>query len=250
MLENAPAHIAVEWISNDRPRRYAVTAVSLFTTKNGLDSLRYVYEYDANDPNGIEGIPFVREGKEGKRTAERGEMQDYYSHMHEKTFRAQTFNTIKDYKLYLEEQYHIISSEWESIAKINSSEGGVEAFFDDCKSTNQLFDRLLIPTVENSIVGHDAQLFADMFEQQHTSFKNYKKLKGTIEENKQIERQLENYVSTYERLHKRQQEYEKIKQRAKGNWNETIKEKQLFGIEQTNTLEKLAEWKKSNHTIK
>ncbi|TXK85895.1 hypothetical protein FVE24_19300, partial [Parageobacillus sp. SY1] len=52
-LENAPAHIAIEWMLNDEPRRYVVTAVSLFMTNNGLDSLRYVYEYNANDPHGI-----------------------------------------------------------------------------------------------------------------------------------------------------------------------------------------------------
>ncbi len=252
MLENAPAHIAIEWIANDHPRRYVVTAVSLFTTKQGLDSLRYVYEYDANDPNGIEEIPFVRGGKEGKRTAERGEMQDYYSHMREKTFSARTFNTIKDYKSYIEEQYHIISSEWESIAKINSSEGGVEAFFDDCKSTNQLFDRLLIPVVENSIVGHDAAIFADMFETRHASLKNYKKLKETIEENKRIETQLEQYVRTFERFHQRHVDYEKIKQQAKGTWNEIIKENQLFAAERAETLIKFEEWKTSsrNHKVK
>ena len=33
VLENAPAHIAIEWIINDKPRRYVVTTVSLFTTK-------------------------------------------------------------------------------------------------------------------------------------------------------------------------------------------------------------------------
>ncbi|NMD69340.1 hypothetical protein HHO41_03500 [Bacillus sp. DNRA2] len=250
VLENAPAHIAIEWIANDVPRRYVVTAVSLFTTKQGLDSLRYVYEYDANDANGIEGIPFVREGKDGKRTADRGEMQDYYSHMRDKTFSARTFNTIKDYKYYLEEQYHIIADEWESIAKINSSEGGVEAFFDDCKSTNQLFDRLLIPVVENSIVGHDAEIFADMFETQHASLKNYKKLKETIQENKRIEQQLTQYVSTYEHFHQLQLDYEKIKQKAKGTWNEIIKEIQTFTADRTDILEKLEEWKTSSTNYK
>lgn len=245
MLENAPAHIAIEWITNDQPRRYAVTAVSLFTTKQGLDSLRYVYEYDANDPNGIEGIPFVRDGREGKRTADRGEMQDYYSHMRDKTFSARTFHTIKEYKTFLEEQYHIISGEWESIAKINSSEGGVEAFFDECKSTNQLFDRLLIPTVESSIVGHESTLFADMFEQQHASFKNYKKLKETIEENKQIEHHLEKYAGTFEKLHQREIEYLKTKQHAKGTWNKILNEKQQFSKEHALVIEKLEEWKRN-----
>ncbi|MFS0861128.1 hypothetical protein [Fredinandcohnia sp. 179-A 10B2 NHS] len=251
-LENAPAHIAIEWIMSDQPRRYVVTAVSLFTTKHGLDSLRYVYEYDPLDHNGIEGIPFVKEGKDGKRTAERGEMQDYYSNMRERSFLARTFNTIKDYKAFIEEQYHIISSEWESVVKINSSEGGVEAFFDDCKSTNQLFDRLLIPTVEDSIVGHDSSIFADMFEQQHTSFKNYKKLKETIEENKQIQIQLEQYVETFEKLHNSELKYIQSKQLAKGLWNETLSQKYKIKDEQNDLYNKLEEWNKSNdkHEIK
>lgn len=98
MLHDAPAHIAIEWIIHERPRRYVVTAVSLFLVKNNLDSLRYVYEYNENDPEGIEGIPFVREIKGGKRPAERVEIQDYYSGMSEKSPVAQTFKTIKDYK--------------------------------------------------------------------------------------------------------------------------------------------------------
>lgn len=245
MLENAPAHIAIEWIAHENPRRYVVTAVSLFTTKQGLDSLRYVYEYSANDPNGIEGIPFVREGRLGKRTAERGELLDYYSQMRERSFHAQTFQTIKDYKAFLEEQHHIITSEWESIAKINSTEGGVEAFFDDCKSTNQLFDRLLIPTVESSIVGHEKALFANMFEAQHASFKNYKKLKETIEENQQIEQQLQHYTNSYEKFYQCELDYEDVKQRAKGIWNELEGEKEKFTNEQTALLARLDEWKKS-----
>jgi len=71
VLENAPAHIAIEWILNERPRRYVVTAVTLFMTDKGLDSYRYVYEYDEGDQNGIEGIPFVREGQGGTRPADK-----------------------------------------------------------------------------------------------------------------------------------------------------------------------------------
>lgn len=252
MLENAPAHIAIEWIMNERPRRYVVTAVSLYTVKNGLDSLRYVYEYNENDPNGIEDIPFVHETREGKRAAERGEMQDYYAGMREKTLSAQTFQTIKEYKAFLEEQYNIISSEWESIVKINSSEGGVEAFFDECKNTNQLFDRLLIPTVEDSIVGHDRHLFADLFEQQLASLKNYKKLKETIEENKQISGELEKYSETYETLHEYQLDYEKAKQRAKGVWNEIIVEQRKQIAAQEANRSSLQEWKADSfaHALK
>ncbi|WP_139693775.1 hypothetical protein [Sporolactobacillus terrae] len=248
MLGGAPAHIAIEWIINERPRRYVVTAVSLFTTKNALDSLRYVYEYHENDPNGIEGIPFVRDIRGGKRPADRGEMQDYYSGMHEKTLSAQTFKTIKDYKSFLEEQYNIISSEWESVVKINSSEGGVEAFFDECKNTSQLFDRLLIPTVEDSMVGHDRHLFADLFEKQLESLKNYQKLKETIEENEQISSALEEYSKTYEALHERELTYTKTKQRAKGVWKELTDQQHKQQAEQEANGAKLLEWKKDSFT--
>ncbi|MFN7252461.1 MAG: hypothetical protein ACK4M9_17030 [Anaerobacillus sp.] len=246
VLENSPAHIAIEWIINDSPRRYVVTAVSLFMTKHGLDSFRYVYEYGGNDPNGIEGIPFTCEGKEGKRTAERGEIQDYFSSMRERSFLARSFNTIKEYKAFLEEQYHIISSEWESIVKINSSEGGVEAFFDECKSTNQLFDRLLIPTVESSIIGHDEKMFADMFDKQHASFKNYKKLKETLEENEKIQIELEGYVGAFKNLHDLDLEYLTTKKRARGLWNELINQKNDYTDEHKASHEMLEDWKKSD----
>ncbi|WP_048717815.1 hypothetical protein [Bacillus sp. 522_BSPC] len=247
MLENAPAHIAIEWITNDNPRHYVVTAVSLFTTKQGIDSLRYVYDYGENDANSMEEIPFVKEGKAGKRTAEKGEMQDYYSYMREKSLSARTFQTIKEYKQYIEEQFQIITSEWESIAKINSSEGGVEAFFDDCKNTNQLFDRLLIPIVENSIVGHDTQLFANTFEQQHASLKNYQNLKETLEENKQIQRKLEDFTKKYEVLHFQENVYEKTKQFVKGLYKEAISQKESYLAEQQSITEKWKEWFSSNH---
>ena len=235
VVQNEPAHIAIEWINNDRPRRYVVTAVSLYATKQGIDSLRYVYEYGENDPNAIAEIPFVKQGVGGKRPADRGEMLDYYGHMRDTTLSAQTFSTIKDYRLYIEEQYQIIASEWDNIIKINSSEGGVEAFFEQCKTTNQLFDRLLIPTVEDSIEGHKENTFADMFEQQHESLKNYLNLKETIEENKQIQEKLNNYVSQYENLHQAEGKYHQTKAKVKGLWEATLEQDQ----ESRNELEKL-----------
>ncbi len=248
LLENSPAHIAIEWIVNDQPRRYVVTAVTLFVTKNALDSLRYVYEYDASDHNSIEDIPFVRTGKDGKRVADRGEMQDYYAAMREKSFHAKTFASNKDYRSFLETQYHIIAEEWENIVKINSTEGGVEAFFDECKYTNQLFDRLLIPIVESSIAGHESELFVDMFEKQHSSFQQYKKLKETIEENKRIQDKLEGYVGKFAQLHQSMEVYHQTKQRAKGTWGHIASEKQQMHNQQEEILKKLESWKHAEKT--
>lgn len=223
-LDNYPAHIAIEWILSENPRRYLVTCVSLFLTKDGLGSYRYVHPYLAGDRHGIEEIPFVR--KDSNRPADRGEISDYYQQMTQKFMNAQTFLTIKEFQHHIQEQYHIIANEWESIVKINSTEGGVEAFFDECKQTNQLFDRLLIPIVESAIAGHEQNTFTDTFEKHRSSFKLYKELKEQIEENKAIEEELNRYVLTYGELNEQQQAYEQKKQRAKAVLNLIFRQEQ------------------------
>ncbi|MEW4328853.1 hypothetical protein Q0N12_19540 [Rossellomorea marisflavi] len=217
-LDRAPAHIAVEWILSDQPRRYLVTAVSLFLHNQSLDSYHYVYEYEANNAHAIDQLPFVRETMDGsKRAATRDEIKDYYQERTQRAgYRAETFQTIKAYREHLEETYHIIANEWDSIIKINSTEGGVETFFEDCKTTGQLFDRLLIPTVEASIAGHEKKTFADTFEKRREQFKRYKSLKAQIEENKRIESELAAYVSQFEKLYGKEQHYDAAKRETKG----------------------------------
>ena len=177
-LENAPAHIGIEWIKNDQPRRYVTTCVSLFLTKDGLDSLRYVHEYDEGSSDSLEHIPFVRKTDRVKRPAGREEMLEYYSAMKQKSMYAHTFTTIWEFKDHLEKEHHIIANEWESIVKINGDEGGIDRFFASCRTTTDLYDRLLIPTVEDSIMDHNQGMFVDTFEKQRAGFQTYKQLKG------------------------------------------------------------------------
>ncbi|UPG63901.1 hypothetical protein [Metabacillus endolithicus] len=180
--------------------------------------------------------------KDTNRPSDRGEILDYYQQMSQQYMNAHTFPTIKEFQQHIEEQYHIIANEWESIVKINSTEGGVEAFFDECKQTNQLFDRLLIPTVEGAIAGHNENTFADTFEKHRASFKLYKELKEQIEENKAVEEELIRYVATYEGLHKEQQAYEQKKQRAKAVLNLINQQEQEKTVELQNLESRIKEW--------
>ncbi|WP_438316174.1 hypothetical protein [Sporosarcina sp. FA9] len=209
-----PAHIAIEWIISERPRRYVVTAVSLFLSDNKVDSFKYVYEYGANDADRIEEMPFVKD--DGKRPAERFEIEEYYKKKVQQSPLAKTFDTIKSYRHFIEEQYHIISDEWDSIVKINSDEGGIERFFENCKTEKLLYDRLLIPTVESSISGFDENRFADTFEEQQKSFKLYKELRAQIGEYEAIEEELSAYVAANEVLYTKEQQYIEHKSRTKG----------------------------------
>ncbi|NOU63321.1 chromosome segregation ATPase [Paenibacillus sp. LMG 31461] len=217
-LENGPAHIAIEWILSERPRRYVVTSISLFLTATGIDSYRYVYDYPVLDPDAIDRIPFVKESAGHLRAADRGEIHDYYHGMTVKRMNAKLPATMKEYKKILENDYHIIASEWERIAKINSSEGGVESFFDECKTTSQLFDRLLIPTVEDAMAGYEQGEFANNFEMHRDSFKKYKELKEKIEENKKILIELDQYVLRYGTMDTKQVAYAAAQAETKAYW--------------------------------
>lgn len=219
-----PAHIAIEWVISEKPRRYVVTAVSLFLSDNKIDSLRYVYEYSANDMDGIEGLPFVRD--DGKRPAERFEMQEYYAKKIQQSPLAKTFSGIKSYRHFLEDQYHIIENEWDSILKINKDEGGIEAFFDNCKIEKHLYDRLLIPTVEKSISGYDEKQFANIFEEQQKSFKLYKELRAQIAEYEAIEEELTAFVRANEVLYSKEQVYDQRKVFVKGVYSLTNQQRE------------------------
>ena len=48
-------------------------------------------------------------------------------------------------------EYGLVQSEWHMIEKLNSEEGGLSKFFGDFKTSDQLIDRLLIPTIEGKL---------------------------------------------------------------------------------------------------
>lgn len=201
-LAGTPAHIAIEWIIRDSPRRYALTAVTLFIHNNDLDSFRYVYEYEEGSPYAIEELPFAKEGVLGKkRPADKGEIQEYYTQMSARHMNARTFGTIKEYHAYLEEAFQLIPSEWRKVATINGAEGGVEIYFDECKTTDQLVSQLLIPTVEDAINGNNGEAFADIFEKQREQFKQSKQLRMQIQESKLLEAQVQQYTQVYAKYH-------------------------------------------------
>ena len=201
-LDGNPAHIAVEWILHDQPRRYGLTATSLYIENSELKSIKYTYEYEGEDLDAIEEIPFVVKTKKGEvRGASRGEINDYYERMKSKNMRAKTFKTITEYGKYIEENFKIIPDEWRKIARINSGEGNVDEFFNRCKTTQQLLDYLLIPTVEEAIQGENGQNFVEIFEKQREHFKTNKRLLDEIEQFKQVKEHIDAYVFEYKELY-------------------------------------------------
>ncbi|GIP37912.1 membrane protein [Paenibacillus sp. J31TS4] len=217
-LGSAHAHIAIEWIIQDKPRQYAVTAVTLFLRNDKLDSHKYVYMYPPNDAGSLEKIPFsVLDANQKARPASASEMNDYYVAMSRKNLMARTFPTITDYRDFLEQRLKIVADEWDSLAVINSGEGDVESFFEHCKTTSDLVNRLLIPTVQKAI-GGEAGGFAESFEKNRDQFRKNKQLKVQIEENKAIESELAGMMSQMERMDQVERELALHKQTVKAHY--------------------------------
>lgn len=215
-LDGSPAHIAIEWILNERPRRYALTAVSLFLENNELKSIKYAYDYGLGDKHDIEELPFVIKNKNFKaRPADKGEISEYYSRMKQQHLNAAVFSTKKDYHNYIRDNFKIIPSEWYKIAMINSSEGAIEEFFGNCKTTDQLVNNLLIPTVEDALQGSEKIDFVQTFEKQREHFKQNKRLIEEIEQFKAIKEKVDEYISEYSKFNESEIDYLSVKKEAK-----------------------------------
>jgi len=226
-LENSPAHIAVEWIINEKPRRYALTVVTLFSSKDGLDSYKYVYEYESGDKNSLEGLPLVRQGSDGRlRPASKEEMYDYYLAMSRSLMNAHYFPSIREHQQYIEENFKIIISEWRSIARINNAEGGIEGFFEGCKTTAQLIDQLLIPIVEEAMAGSGSKDFVETFQKQREHFKKHRQLRERIEESQKVNSQIERYVNFFTAYHHAEQKMGNVKGQAKTLYKLALREEQ------------------------
>lgn len=255
VLDGQAAHIAIEWIVHEKPKRYAVTAVTLFMQNQKLDSYRYAYAYSPGDEGSIEQLPFTIEVNGTKRAADKGEISDYYTCMKKQT-RAQTFDTLTAFKAYIEEEFHIIEDEWRGIARINKLEGGVEAYFDGCESSEQLVDRLLIPTVDEALLGNQENRIADLFQKQREHLRQYNRLTEQIRESKDVNAQVQHYAGEMERMFQAEQKWEQAKKRARVLFDLTEKSKSRneemlreISKQEDALADKQREWKKKKRSL-
>lgn len=246
-LEEGPAHIAIEWLLNERPRQYLVTAVTLYIKNNKVESLRYAYEYSERDKHAIDEIPFTKHEAGVKYPASKDEMYNYFQQMVQQTpMRAKLFpQSIKAFTDYLETQYFIIREEWENMIVMNSAEGGIEKVFEDCRGTQELFDRLLIPSVENADKYFNPLSITDQFEKQRSNLKKYKEFNEKKIEYKAMQVQLDSYVDSFRIYNEtitsyedeRQQTaayYQYLQQQKENAQNEVLAiEKRLFELSET-----------------
>ena len=225
-LSNNIAHIAVEWVLAEQPkRRYGLTAVSLFMNSNNeLASQRFAMEY-AGDAFSLAKVPFTQQEAGRTRPASKEEMAAWCRGQAEKNMQARFFSehdSLQNYHKYLEEHFKLIASEWSKIASINSDEGGVEAYFANCRSTGELLSRLLLPTVEEGL-GESAGTgsgngFVEMFQGQREHFKEQVKLQKRINEMRAILQELDVYNGVQRQQYEAEQQLGQVAGRLKAGF--------------------------------
>lgn len=203
-LSNTTAHIAVEWILEEQPRRYALTLVSLFmNSKDALASQEFAYEYGPGDRGSIDQLPLSQREDGRQRPATKEEMATFCRNLAASSMNARFFgesDSLQSYGRYIEEHFHIIPAEWHKIAAINETEGGVEAFFANCRTNDTLVGRLLIPTVEEGLAdenGHapgEGNGFAELFATQREHFRKQRHLQKQIAEMQGVVERLAGYT--------------------------------------------------------
>lgn len=256
-LNNSIAHIAVEWILEEQPRRYGLTAVSLFmNNRDTLSSQEFAMEYTAASRERLDTLPFTKQEKGHKRPATKEEMATYFRGIATHSMTAQFFSdndTLTAYGRYLEEHFKIIPSEWNKLAAINETEGGVEAYFESCHTTNDLIDKLLIPTVEEGCAdtnrAKEGNGFAELFEAQRDHFKQQLVLQQRIEEMKGIISELSAYTDVQHNQYQAEQQLLTVNRQLKALYIQTTtaqgqrKEKQRHFETEAERLQK--EWKRN-----
>ena len=123
-------------------------------------------------------------------------------------------------------EYGLIQNEWRMMEKLNSEEGGLGKFFGDFKTSDQLIDKLLIPTIESHLSHSNGNEDASLTTMLISYAKQYSAQKDKLEDK-----------SIYEAFH---QGLETILPHAEALWNaeDQLAQSicQLFGL--SDALEK------------
>ena len=102
-------------------------------------------------------------------------------------------------------EYGLIQDEWRMMEKLNSEEGGLGKFFGDFKTSDQLIDKLLIPTIESHLTHSNGKEDASLTTMLISYAKQYSAQKDKLEEK-----------SVYEAF---RQELEAVLPNAEELWN-------------------------------
>jgi len=202
-------HIAVEWLLDSAGERRQFLCTG-FCFSNGLNKeqkiryYNYLFNYDDKADLTIANLPLTQPGeRDGSKRPSR--YQEFRDWLREEGI--QVFDTINTYHERLR-IFQILPEEWKNIRDTNGSEGGVDKFFEKSKTTQQLLDNLLIPSVEEMIFQSESkkkELFK-AFSEHRGMLLEIPVIKQNLEDFKVIRDHADSVVAEGEKLDRLQKE--------------------------------------------
>ncbi|MGI6651572.1 MAG: hypothetical protein ACOX4Y_07440 [Limnochordia bacterium] len=214
-------HVAVEWLLDSSGDQKDYVCTGFCFTSGADDQFRYFnYLFDYPKPTlgedgreeglTIASLPLVTELEGGRRQPIRyQELRDWLRS--EARQQVQIFDQVQSYQERLR-YYHILPEEWRNIRDTNNTEGGVDRFFERCRTTAQLMDNLLIPSVEQVIFRNESkkQELVNAFNEYKVSLLQIPVIKQNIADFEVVQNQAEDVVQVVQALDDRQKELQRL----------------------------------------
>lgn len=159
-----PTYILVEWALDGGANRVLTgmmvrkrTTQSDEDSKDDLEMINFVHEYNEANPYDIEQIPFVEENEASKKVKGFVHSRQLFEQLkkesltHFNYFDMNNSNQAKNYFEKLKE-FKINHKEWEDIIrKINLEESGLSTLFKDAKNEKGLIDKWFLESIETKL---------------------------------------------------------------------------------------------------
>jgi len=147
-LNSGTLHVLMEWCLDTAgmSQQYLLTGFCCQRGQEGIDYFTYIHPHTRNDDYSIDNMPVINEKREV--TGYHAFYRYIQSLSRESSARMNFFrqNEQSKYRTQLE-TYNLFEDEFRAIQTINQSEGGIEKFFEKARTSRQVIERLIIPSI-------------------------------------------------------------------------------------------------------
>ena len=223
---NRPTYILVEW-TLDGGAGFVLTGMMVKKAaenrddenQDPLDTVQFVYEYQARNEYDIYQFPCVKEEADGKKLLGFGQAKQLMEELKRDPgyqFNYYDMNLPNQFRNYFEKlkEYGINHKEWESIIKkINLKESGLSELFAEAKDEAGLVDKWFLPAVEDKLSKEENRIdkFVELIQKYILQYRenqaNFAK-KDTIDLFKEETKELLSIAMDYQQKQKEQMECE------------------------------------------
>ncbi len=211
-LNSGTLHILMEWSLDTAGmlQQYLLTGFCCRKGQDGLNYFMYMRPHTGIDEYTIENIPVLNNKREVTG------YHEFYRYIQtlskESGIRMNLFrqNDQSKYRAQLE-TYNLFEEEFRAIRTINQSEGGIEKFFEKARTSRQVIERLIIPSIPSGNE-EDSGVLVDSLKKHMDNLKMIPELQSRIKTYDSFLEKAENFVVNVKNYAKLYDEHQKIAQ--------------------------------------